>query len=133
MGENPRSIRKYPDNIERITNGLKSVEGVLGFDIIDRDYGASVVTLVKKSKLKSFISFWNRTKMSQQQCYVMKSYTGASTIYSYERRFLPLSSGKYCRKFLSKYYLKSTDDEYYNKFQSTRTIPLFIPSRSYVH
>lgn len=87
---------------------------------------------VRKSELKNFISFWNRTKMSQQQCYIMKSYTGASTIYSYERRLLPTSCRKYCRRFLNKYYLKSTDDEYYDKFKSTRIIPLFIPQTSYI-
>lgn len=58
MGENPRSIRKYPDNVERIINGLKSVEGVLGFGIIDRDYGVSIITLVIKTKQKLPYAFF---------------------------------------------------------------------------
>lgn len=50
MGENHRSTRKYSDDIERIVNSLQSVEGILGFSIIDRDYGASIVTLVNKKR-----------------------------------------------------------------------------------
>lgn len=58
MGENPRSIEEYSENVEHIINGLKSVEGVLGVGIIDRDYGASIVTLVIKTKQKLPYAFF---------------------------------------------------------------------------
>lgn len=66
MGENPRSIQKYPGNIKRIINELKSVEGVLGSGIIDRDYGASIVTLVIKTKQKLYFFFFNLTLRKQK-------------------------------------------------------------------
>ena len=87
---------------------------------------------VRRSKLKNFISFWKRTKISQKY-YLIKSYGGASVFYSYERRFLPSSARKHRPKFLNKYYLKGKDhfEEQFYRPDSRKVIPLFIPSESY--
>ncbi|KOX69789.1 Galactokinase [Melipona quadrifasciata] len=87
LRENHRSVCKRlnfsPDDTKRIENMFEPTEGVLGVSVVN--YGTSVVTLVRKSKLKTFISLSSRAGIPRQRYYLIKACTGASTIYAYER------------------------------------------------
>ncbi|CAK9826368.1 GALK1 [Anthophora retusa] len=138
LWENHHSVCKtsnfLSNNIGRIMNMLENIEGVLGASVIG--YGASIITLVQRSTLNNVVSFLNRTKNSQQRFYIMKSFTGASTLYTYERRLEPWDIKHVSRlKLIIKYHLSDKDDNdtesYHKELEKLSVaISLFIPRKS---
>ncbi|PBC29067.1 Galactokinase [Apis cerana cerana] len=139
LWKNHEFVCKYltflSDDIKHIENTFGIIEGVLGASIIN--YGTAIVTLVQKSKLKTFLSCLNRTQIPYQKCYLIKACSGATVIYGHEKRITTLLGKKYIsRQQIKKYYhlvdYDYHDYEFTSKYEPRYSASLTLPRISFV-